>query len=888
MRRLHQIAMTIRMLFSRGKAGARLDDELQFHIERQVAENLSAGMTAEEARYAALRTFGNPALLREQTRATWNWAWLDSFIRDLRYGVRTLRRTPGFSLIAITVMALCIGAATSLFTIVRSVLLKPLPFRDPDSLVMVFEHFRGDWANQNGFDYNPVAPADFYDWRAQTHGFADMAAWRYGQFNLTGERGELPELVSAPGGSWNLFPLLGVQAAIGRTFTQSEDRPDGTAVMLTWSLFERRFAGDPSIVGKQIHLDTKPYTVVGVLPKWFTYPDAKAQIWVPFATGMPPEVLKHHDYHFCRVVARLKPGVTLANAMSQVEALQYRFHMQYLNSPVAEDVASRSITDDLAKDVKKPLVILMCAVACMLFIGCLNVANLLVARGASRQKEVAIRSALGAQRFTLIREQLIESLLICFAGGTAGVLLSLAATQWLASAWKDLPSAQGVHVDGAVLGFASAIVFAAALLAGLLPAISSTSKTVFATLQASSRTTGGSLSRTALRKTLLTIEIAVTVVLLIAAGLLLKSFVRLRTADIGSATENVLTMSYSLPKEKYDKPEKVNAFNETLLERLRALPGVRGVALGSTFPGGGYGGDDVFTIPEHPPIKPGAELPDALIRTADPGYFSALQIPLLQGRFFTGQDRVKTANKVIISRDLARQYFPGENPIGKHLHVPAHQNIDYEVVGEVADTIWQVGQPIKPTMYFPVLDAGDDLNGEALAIRTTSDPLAMSIPVQKQIAALDPQLPVSDVLTMEQVIGQSLGNQSFSATLVLAFAILSLVLASVGLYGVLSYLMTQRMMEIGIRIALGAQREQVLGLMLIDGLRPALFGLGFGLAASIAAVRLIQSMLYETHPLDPAVFAAVAVTLLLVAAIACLVPAWRASRLDPMQALRTE
>ena len=507
---------------------------------------------------------------------------------------------------------------------------------------------------------------------------------------------------------------------------------------------------------------------------------------------------------------------------------------------MAEDVAPRSITDDLAKNVKKPLIILMCAVACMLFIGCLNVANLLVARGAARQKEVAIRSALGAQRLTLIREQLTESLLICFAGGTAGILLSLAATKWLASSWKDLPSAQGIHVDGVVLGFACAVVCVAALLAGLLPAVSSTSKTVFATLQASSRTTGGSLSRTALRKTLLTVEIAVTVMLLIAAGLLLKSFVRLRTADLGCATDNVLTMGYSLPKQKYDKPEKVDAFNETLLARLRALPGVRAVALGSTLPGDGYGGDDVFTIPEHPPITPGADLPDALTRTADPGYFSALQIPLLQGRFFTGQDRVDKANKVIISRELARQYFPGENPIGKHLHVPAHKNIDYEVVGEVADTLWQVGQPIKPTMYFPILDGGPDMNGQALAVRTASDPLAMSISVQKQIAALDPELPVSDVLTLEQVIGQSLGNQSFSATLVLAFAILSLVLASVGLYGVLSYLMTQRMTEIGIRIALGAQREQVLGLMLVDGLATRVFGLVFGLAASAATVRLIH------------------------------------------------
>jgi putative ABC transport system permease protein len=889
MRWLDRLRIRIAMLLGRRRAATRLDDELTFHLEHQIAENVAAGMKPDEARYAALRTFGNPALLREQSRAAWSWNWLESVLRDFRYSARTLRRTPAFSLMAILVIALCIGAATSLFTIVRSVLLRPLPFRDPGQLVMVYEHFRGDWANQDSFNYNVVSPADYYDWRAQSHGFQDMAAWRWWQFNLTGDHDELPEVVTAAAGTWNFFPLLGVQPALGRTFTESEDHPGSNAVMLTWSVFERRFAGDPSIVDRQIHLDGKPCTVVGILPKDFAYPDATVQVWVPYQAVATPESLRHHDWHGSHVVARLRSGVSLASAVSQVEAVQFHEHMQYLNAPVAEDVAPRAITDDLAKDVKKPLILLLCAVACMLFIGCLNVANLLVARSAARQKEVAIRGALGAQRWTLVREQLTESLVICFAGGAAGVLLSLVATRWLAHAWKDLPSAQGIHIDGVVLGFACALVFAAAVLAGLLPAVTSTGRAVFATLQASSRTTGGSLSRTALRKTLLTVEIAVTVVLLVSAGLLLKSFVRLRSTDVGCTTGNVLTMSYSLPKEKYDKPEKVNAFNESLLARLRALPGVRAVALGSTLPGNSWGGDDIFTIPEHPPITPGAELPDALNRLADPGYFTALGIPLLQGRFFTMQDRDDHASKVIISYQLARQYFPGENPIGKHLVVSARDKSGYEIVGVVGDTLWQVGQPAKATMYFPLFSGNfENSFGFSLAMRTVSDSLAMSVPVQKQIAELDPQLPVSDVLTFAQLIGGSIGNASFSATLILVFAALSLLLASVGLYGVLSYLMTQRMAEIGIRIALGAKREQVLRLALADGLRPAIFGLALGLAASAAAVRLIQSMLYKTEPLDPVVFATVAATLLTVAAIACIVPAWRASHLDPMQALRTE
>src|SRR5580704_8792725 len=869
------------------KRDADVERELQSDLELEEEEQREHGVPPEEARYAALRSFGNPTLISEQTRAVWGWNGLQSLLRDLRISVRTLSRSPGFSLIAVLVMALCIGATTSLFTVLRSVLLRPLPFRDPERLVMIYEHFRDPSMNAQQFNYNAVAPADYYDWRAQTHGFQDLAAWRWWQFNMTGEHGELPELVSAGGGSWNLFPLLGVPAVIGRTFAESEDRPDGNAVMLSWNLFERRFGGDPSMVGRQIHLDGKPYTVVGVLPKWFTYPDAKVQLWVTYASGIPPAVLQHHDFHYTRVVARLRPGVNLASALSQVEAVQYRQHLQNLNVPVAEDVASRTLIQDLAQNVKKPLIILLCAVACMLLIGCLNVANLMVARSAARQKEIAIRSGLGAQRMTLIREQLVESLLVAITGGVAGVFLSLAATRWLVSRWRDIPSAQSIHVDGVVLAFACGLVVAAALLAGLLPAILSTGKGATAALQASSRTVAGSQSGTALRKTLLIVEIAATVVLLIAAGLLLKSFWRLRTTDVGCTTGNVLTMSYSLPAKKYDSPEKVNAFNETLVERVRALPGVRAAALGSIVPGAGPGEDDDFDIPEHPPSAPGASLPDALYRTIDPGYFSALQIPLMQGRFFTSEDRVGHPRAMIISHQLAQQYFPGENPLGKRLHVASRGDADYEIVGVVADTLYQVGQPGKAAMYVPVLN-GENYGGLTLVVRTASDPLAYSVPVQKKIAQLDPELPVSDVLTLQQIMERSLGNASLSAALVLAFALLSLMLACVGLYGVLSYLTTQRSREIGVRLALGAQREQVVRLILGDGLRTALYGLVLGLAASAGAVRLIRSMLYETRPLDPAIFAAVAATLLLVAALACLVPAWNASRIDPMQALRGE
>lgn len=880
--------MSWKRWFGRGRADAEVREEMEFFVAEEIEENIARGMTRGEAHRQARIKRGNAQRVRESLWQQNTVASIEKIGRDLRYAVRTLLRAPGFSLIAIGVMALCIGAATSLFTVVRSVMLKPLPFADPDRLVMVYEHFRNPGAPSiNGEGYNPVAPADFYDWRARTHGFADMAAWRYWQFNLTGEHGELPEKIEARGGSWNLFPLLGIRAAIGRTFNESEDRTDGDAVMLTWSLFERRFGGDAAIVGRQIHLDGRPYTVVGVLPKWFTYPDATVQVWVPFREAVPPEILQHHDFHFARVVARLRPDVSLAGALSQVGALQYQMHLEHPGTPVAEDVVSRTLVKDLSGDVRLPLTIMLCAAGCLLLIGCLNVANLMVARSAARQKEIAIRTALGGRRATLVREQLMESLAICAAGGVAGVLLSILGTTWLVRAWKNLPSAQAIQVDWVVIAVACGLAFVAALAAGLVPAISSTGKGNLRGLQASARTAMGSASRTLLRKALLTVEIAATMVLLIGAGLLLKSFWQLRTTNLGCVTNNVLTMGYSLPARSYDTPAKVNAFNESLLEQVRSLPGVRAAALGSIVPGAGYGGDDDFTILEHPRTNPGAPLPVALYRRADPGYFSALGIPLVSGRFFTKDDGPGHPKTVIISRALAKQYFPGEDPLGKHLHIEAESNGDFQIVGVVGDTLYQVGKPLNPAMYFPVLDGAPD-HDLTLAVRTYGDPLAMSIPVQKVFAQLDAGLPVFDVLTMDQIVGDSLRNQSFSATLVLAFAMISLLLAGVGLYGVLSYLTAQRTSEIGVRMALGARREQVLRAVLLDGMRTALVGLAIGLGASGVIARVVQSLLYRTPPLDATVYAAASVFLLAAALVACLGPAWKASRLEPVEALRAE
>jgi predicted permease len=886
---MQRIQMKAWMLFRRQSATARLNQELRFHLEQQVAENVAQGMNPEEARAAALRLFGNPTLLREEAQSTWSWNWLGKARRDIRYGVRTLRRSPGFALVAITVMALGIGATTSLFTVVRSVLLKPLPFHDPDKLVMVYEHFR-DFEKTGGDGYNTVSPGDFYDWREKTNGFQDMAAWRRAGFNLTGDHAELPEVVAAVAGSWNLFSVLGVQPALGRTFVADEDRPGATGVvMLSWSLFQRRFGGNPSIVGKQIRLDTNPYTVIGVLPRWFTYPDDTVQLWISYSSTFPVAGVLPHDIHQSYVVARLKSSVSAEAATKQVSALQYQIHMENLDKPVAEDAVSRPMIDDVVGDAKTPLLALLGAVGCMLLIACLNVSNLLVARCAARRKEVAIRGALGGSRITLIREQMTESLLICLAGGALGLLLSFSATEWLASHWRDLPRADAIHIDSGVLAFSIALVFVSALLAGLLPAISSTGKGLLAALQDSSRSIGGSASRAGLRRMLLTAEITLTVILLVSAGLLFKSFLHLRMSELGCLTDNVLTIKYELPEKQYDKPEMVIAFHESLLERVRRLPGVLAAGLVSAPPGGGHEDDYVFTIPEHP--SQGSMLEqDALYRTADPGYFAALQIPLVSGRFFTDQERLDRAQYVIINRRLANQNFSGESPLGKHISMVWHGKLEiYQIVGVVGDTLHDVAAPTMATIYLPILSGiPERTSGATIVVHTSGDPLSLSVPVQKQVAALDPALPVHDVLTMQQIVGQATASQSFSSTLVLAFAMLSLLLAAVGLYGVLSYLVSKRVKEIGIRIALGAQRREVLRLVLMDGLRPVFLGLVLGSGGGAVAGLLIKSMLYGTRPMDPAVFAAMVSSLLLTALAASAAPALRACRIEPTQALRTE
>jgi predicted permease len=811
----------------------------------------------------------------------------DSLIRDFRCGIRTLARTPGFSLVAIVVMALGIGASAALFTVVHSVLIKPLPLPDVDRLVAIYEA-----DTKLKFNNNVVAGGTFQSWEQENRTFQHIAISTETDGNFSSNDGQLPERIHAVASSWTALLLLGVQPAYGRLFMPDDDKYGANeTTILTWGFWKRRFGGNPSIVGRTILLDSKPYTVVGILPAWFTYPNPRVQLWVPVYPEVPPQVMASHDSHNFTIIGKLKPGVSVAAAQADLSNISAQARKQLPEGPVFDAANTRPLLDAETYKVKTLLYALFAATGCLLLIACLNIANLLVARSASRRKEAAIRTALGGSRVRLLQERVSESILLSLAGGLLGLLFAQLALQWLLHQRTDLPRFESIHLDFTVVLFSIGLAALCGIASGLAPALVEDEEQVLRTLQESSRSVSGSRGSVALRRALLSIEVALTVVLLVGAGLFLRSFQHLRAVDIGVPTASVLHVSVNLPDAAYKEGAKKLAFIEQLLERVRALPGVRGAGISTCLPGQGHCSDDAFTIPEIPP-PPKGQFWDASVRFVDPGYFNAIQMPLLRGRDFSSEERLTRRQYVIVSQSFVRQFLPNTDPIGKHVVDPNNGELNEkpapssEIIGVVSDVREYVNRDPRPTVYYPLYGG---LRGDLeLAVRTASDPLSLALPVQRVVAQLDPALPVADVLSLDQIIGKDTAAASFDALLLLVFAMLSLILAAVGLFGVLSYIVSQRTGEIGIRIALGAQREHVLRLMLADGLRPAIIGLVLGLAASAAVTRLIRSLLYGTQPLDPIVFVIVTIALLAVAAVACLVPAWRASRLDPVEALRTE
>lgn len=819
--------------------------------------------------------------MSDQSRDTSVWIWMERIAADSRHAARGLLRTPGFSAVCVLVIALGIGAVTALFTVVRSVLLEPLPYKDPSRLVRLYEYSPDD-----KFPYNVVAGGVFAEWKKQSQSFSDLTLVSGDdvEYNLSTANGSLPERIHAAQASWNLFRTLGVPPAFGPGFAEADDQLSASGtVVLSWALWKRRFAGDPAILNRTIRLDSKPYTVVGVMPAGFAYPDQSVQLWTPIYHEVPASQIQCIQCHEFNPIARLRPGVTDVQARAELSVIVRRIHDAHLDMPFVSTAANtRPLLDDMVGDSKTPLYVLLAATGCLLLIACLNVASLLVARGAARRKEIAVRTALGSSRWRLLSAHLIEALLLAAAGGALGLGAAHVAVSWFVATRQDLARVQAIHVDAAIVAFAFGLVFLCAVFAGSVSSISLRADQIGPFLQESSRSSTAGRGRVRLRKWLLSFEVGLTVVLLIGAGLLLKSYARLRSTDLGCITQHVLTMRLNLPDAKYGTSVQRASFFETLLERARAIPGVQAAALVTAVPGAGYWGDNGFAIEEHPPLPP-SQNPYAIYRWCNPGYFNAMGIPLLRGRTFGENQRLDKAKEIIINESFAHQYFPGEDPLGKHLSFGGKH---HEIVGVVGDTRYRIASPAKPIMYMPLLQGRE--SDVALAVRASGDELALALPIQQLVQQMDPELAVSDILNMQQLIGKSTLDASFDVTLLLAFAVLSLTLAAVGLFGVLTYIVAGRTQEIGIRMALGAQRGNVLRLTLLAGLLPAATGLVLGIAGGAAAAKLMGSLLYGVQPLDAGVFAAVALLLLAVACAACLLPAWRASRLDPMQALRNE
>ena len=875
--------LRLRALFRRKAAEEELDAELRFHFDHQVEKFVGSGMLLLEAQRRARQAIGGEEQIKEECRDARGVRFVESLAQDVRFGIRSLRKSPAFTVVAVVTLTLAIGVNTALFTIVHGVLLNPLPFPRPDRLVSLWE--------ENVIDagaYNVVSGGVFADWQKQAKSFEQMALVGEDTANLSGDGGTLPESIGIRQCSYNLFSLLEVQPALGRFFTEEDDRHGATpTTVLTNGLWKRRYRSDPLIVGKTILLDGQKFAVVGVLPA-FDYPDKRTQLWVPVRLVVSEIDMHNRGNHRFFVTARLKGGVSVAQASSELNGIQERNHAQFPNELMGKNAQVLLLSDNLVRDVKQPLYLLMGAVLCVLLIACLNVANLFMARVTARRREIAVRCALGGSRWRIVQEQVTESLLLTLTGGALGALLAWMSLRWLLSMQENLPRADSIHVDGSALGFTLAITVLCGVFAGLLPAVAATRHELFGSLKEDSRTMSGGRSRAWLRKVLLTAEVTLTVVLLIGGGLLLRSFAQLRSVNLGCRTDNVLTMSFTLPETRYATEAQRAEFFTEFLRRARAVPGVKEASVVSVLPGAGHFFDNTFEIEGTPPL-PAGQFRNAVIRGADPDYFAAMHIPLKRGRIYSEVDRrTIDDNAMVITESMAKAFFPSQDPIGKRVRIDWERNPRFEIVGIVGDVLSNLDSPPEPTIYLP-LNSGRLEYGSLVAMTDTGhDVSGLALPLQKQIGAMDPDLAVSDVLTMDEQIGKSTEAAKFDALLVLLFAALGLVLAGVGLYGLLSYLITERTNEIGIRMALGAQRFEVMRIMLLDGLRLTGVGLILGIFAGGLCAQLIHSLLFGVQPLDVVVFGVVTLVVLVIAGAACTYPAWRAARVNPMTALRCE
>jgi putative ABC transport system permease protein len=872
------------------RAAASVDEEFQFHLEMRATELISRGWDPVSARAEARRQFGDVDDARTYCRRTDErrekrlmrtelWTELG---QDISYALRSLRKAPGFALVAILTLALGVGANTAIFSVVRGILLRPLPFADPGRLVMVAGTYNG------GRQPNAVSPANAYDWRAQNRSFTSMAVIAGHAVVITGS-GE-PERLRGFDVGGDFFSILGVKALRGRSaFTPEESAWMGPkTVLISEALWRSRFGSNPNLVGQMITLDNENYQIAGIIPAESAWP-TNALLWFPFAYD-PAKLANSRGAQYLNVVARLKTDATLESASADMNTVAARLSKQFPGPNEKSGAMVVPLQQWITGDLRLPLLVLLGGVAFVLLIACANVANLLLVRGVARQGELAVRTALGAGRGRLIRQLVTESMVLSLGGGAAGFLLAIAGTRLLvAAAPPSIPRLAAIHVDGLVLAFTLLIAIGTGVLFGLVPARQIVRSDIAKTLHEGGRSGGQRAGRHNARRLLVVAEVALSVMLLAGAGLLIRSFNMLMSVDPGFRTENSISFALSLPDAKYSKDEQQVAFMDGVMERMKAIPGVQSAGAGFGMPLTNFGFDLSFTIAGRAPLKP-SDQPVAAVRVATPDYFTAMGIRVVRGRGFTAQDRAGGVHVLLITEAAAKQFFPGEDPIGKHISFGMSRpsgSLEGDVVGIVADIKQSsLADVTRPQIWVPYDQW--PMSSMSIVLHTTRDPQSVIADARSVIKQLDPDLAVAQVKTLDAILAESVAQPHFYMVLLTAFAIVAIVLSAIGIYGVVAYLVGQRSRELGIRIALGATPSRVVSMVVREGVAMVAVGVGVGLVGALALTQLMGALLFTVKPTDPLTYALVTVLLGVVALAASSVPASRAAHVDPAIAMRAD
>ena len=876
----------LRALFRRESVLQDIEEELRIHVEMETERNIERGMPPDEAQAAAKKSFGQLSRNTELSYDIRGGGWLETFWQDLRYGARMLRKQPGFSLIAVLTLALGIGANTAIFSVVNAVLVKPLLYPHSDLVVQIWQtnpraNRWGEWISY---------PA-FVDYRRQNRVFEDIGAYRTWLWNITG--GDHPEVLRGARVTSNLFSVLSVQPMLGRSFLPEEEQPGrNQVVILSYGFWQRRFGSDPALVGKTVTIDGLNHTVVGVMPPGFDLPYNvssavfASDAWIP--PGDDPELEDRGSPNY-RVLARLKPGITIQQAQANIEAIALGLAEQYPeNREMSATVVG--LQQNLVKEARPTLLLLLGAVGFVLLIACANVANLQLTRTTARQKEAAIRLALGASRLQLIRQLLTESMLLALLGGAAGLLLAVWGVEFLVRLGPDIPRLQDTSIDPRVISFTLVLSLATGVIFGMAPAFQGSRIDLNETLKESGIRAPAGSGRGRTRSLLVITEMALALMLLISAGLFIQSFMRLQKVDPGFNPHGVLTAYIMLPSSKYTEPRRQAAFFKEVINRIEALPGVEAVGGASSMPLTGTNDAGYFRIEGIPERRAGDPLIEAEQPKITPGYIRAMEIPVLMGRSFNWADNENSPQVAVVSEALVQLYWPNEDPIGKRLSINNDSDgkpVWRQIVGVVKDVKHDgLAKQPRPVIFSPLLQY--PVPYTILAIRTHTDPSSLSPAIRRAVTAVDSEQPIFRINTMERFISDSVSDSRFQTQLLTVFAAVALALAAVGIYGVVGYSVNQRTHEIGIRLALGARQRDVLKMVVKQGMELATTGVVIGLAGAFALTRLMKDFLFGVNASDPLTFGVIALILTLIALLACYFPARRATKVDPLVALRYE